>query len=59
MDATAKGAETTHVLEVERECNEIRSQMRLQMMQGRRTNWRRKGSCVGVRSQMRLQREQG
>jgi hypothetical protein len=33
-DATAKGAGTTHNLEVERECDGIRSWMRLKREQG-------------------------
>jgi hypothetical protein len=36
----AKGAGTTHGLEVERERDGVRSWMRLQMKQGRRTFWR-------------------
>src|SRR5438046_9032468 len=45
-DATAKRAGTTYVLEVERERNGVRVQMRLQREEGRRTSWRWRGSAT-------------
>src|SRR6202021_1142487 len=45
-DAT-KGAEMTYNLEAERERDGVRSRMRLQKEQGRRTIWRRRRSTMG------------
>src|ERR1700719_384562 len=56
-DATTKGAEMTYNLEAERERDGVRSWMRLQGEQGRRTIWRRRRITMG--SGMRLQKEQG
>src|ERR1700722_10473003 len=46
-DATTKGAEMTYNLEAERERDGVRSRMRLQKEQGRRTIWRRRRSTMG------------
>src|SRR5436190_513884 len=46
-DATVQGAETTYCLEVEKEQDRVRSQMRPNREQRRRTSWRWRGSRIG------------
>jgi hypothetical protein len=46
IDATAKGARTTHRLEAERAGDGVISRKGLRMKQGRRTAWRCKGSAM-------------